>query len=173
MMALSNGNITLRALEPTDVELLYLWENDTNTWRVSNNHAPISKFILANYIKNSDRDIWESRELRLVIENSASKPVGTIDLFDFDPYHSRAGIGLLIYEPGERRQGIAKQAFELMCEYVKTEVGIAQLYVNIAQSNQASLQMFLKLDFEICATKKHWLRTPTGWETELMLQKLL
>ena len=26
---LSNGTVTLRALEPTDLEALYRWENDT------------------------------------------------------------------------------------------------------------------------------------------------
>ena len=33
---LHNDIITLRAMEPQDVDLLYEWENDTDLWTVSN-----------------------------------------------------------------------------------------------------------------------------------------
>lgn len=172
-MNLSNGNITLRALEPADVELLYHWENNSETWKVSNTFTPLSKFALANYIKSADRDIWETKELRLVIETSSGNPVGTIELFDFEPYHGRAGVGIIIYHEADRRQGIALMALELIGDYAKNVIGATQLYANIAQSNNASLQLFEKCGYEVCGIKKHWLRTPIGWENELMLQKFL
>lgn len=172
-MTLSNENINLRALEPDDVELLYHWENDTAVWRVSNTHAPLSKFMLANYIKSTNSDIWESKQLRLVIETVEGKPVGTVELFDFDPYHSRAGVGIMVYETSERGKGIATQTLELLIAYALNELGLTQLYANIAQSNQASIQLFTKLGFEITGTKKQWLRTPSGHEDELILQKFL
>ncbi len=172
-MALTNGNITLRALEPDDVELLYLWENDSNVWKVSNTHTPLSKYALASYIKSADRDIWESRELRLMIVNAIDKPVGTVELFDFDPYHSRVGIGILIFENEDRRKGIATDTFEIIADYAINELGLSQIYANIAQSNEASLSLFQKLGFEIIGIKKHWLRRSFGWEDEVMLQKIL
>ena len=171
-MALTNGNTTLRALEPDDVELLYRWENDKEVWKVSNTRTPISRYMLANYIKTADRDIWESHEMRLLIETAERKAVGTVELFDFDPYHSRAGIGIMVFENEDRRRGIATEAFEIIADYAINEIGLAQIYVNIAQSNEASLQLFQKLGFEIVGIKKHWLRKPKGWEDELMLQKI-
>ena len=39
---LSNDIITLRALEPTDLDTLYRWENDTTLWAVSDTVAPYS-----------------------------------------------------------------------------------------------------------------------------------
>lgn len=172
-MLLTNGIITLRALEPDDVELLYKWENDISVWKVSNTHAPLSKFVLANYIKSSHHDIWESKELRLLIENDKHRAVGTIELFDFEPFHSRAGLGIMVFESDERRKGIAKQSVEIISEYVLNELGLAQLYVNIAESNKASLALFNKLGFELVGVKKQWLRTGRGWENELLLQKFL
>lgn len=172
-MTLSNENINLRALEPDDVELLYHWENDISVWRVSNTHAPLSKYMLANYIKSTNSDIWESKQLRLVIETVGGKPVGTVELFDFDPYHSRAGVGIMVYEASERGKGIATQTLELLIAYALNELGLRQLYANIAQSNQVSIQLFTKLGFEITGTKKQWLRTPAGHEDELILQKFL
>ncbi|MBN2806865.1 MAG: GNAT family N-acetyltransferase [Prolixibacteraceae bacterium] len=172
-MALTNGNITLRALEPDDLELIYAWENDREVWRVSNTRTPLSKFALANYIKSSDRDIWESRELRLMIEDEAQQPLGTIELFDFDPYHARAGVGIMIHNASSRRRGYATQALELLIDYALNELGMVQLYANIAAGNEPSLQLFEKLGFVLSGRKKHWLKIPGGWEDEYLFQKFL
>lgn len=170
---LTSQQITLRALEPDDLELLYQWENNSEVWKVSNTHTPMSKFILANYIKSSDADIWEKKELRLIIENNQQKSVGTIEVFDFDPYHQRAGLGIIIFEKTNRREGIASEAINIIIEYLKNEIGIYQIYVNIATDNQPSIKLFEKLSFELIGIKKHWLKRPTGWIDELMYQKFL
>ena len=52
-MKLTGQHITLRALEPADVDLLYKWENDTSIWKVSNTLVPFSKHILEQYIRNT------------------------------------------------------------------------------------------------------------------------
>jgi len=175
MTTIENNEIRLRALEPDDVELLYKWENDIETWRVSNTHVPISKYMLASYIKSADRDFWESKEMRLIIETNTGVPVGTIELFDFDPYHSRAGLGIMIFEAEVRRSGLAFGAVQLIIQYACNELGIYQLYVNIAESNLPSIKLFKKLGFELTGTKKNWLRSPAnnGWENELLFQKVL
>ena len=96
---MENELIRLRALEPDDVQVLYKWENDTEVWKVSNTIVPFSKYMLLQFIANQQRDIFETRQLRLIIESKQSgKPVGAIDLFDLDPYNCRAGVGILIYD---------------------------------------------------------------------------
>lgn len=172
-MTISSKNICLRALEPNDVELLYKWENDPDAWRVSNTYAPISKFLLANYIKSNNSDIWEDKQLRLIIENSKQEAIGTVELFDFEPYHSRAGVGVIIFEHSERGKGRAIEALQLLIDYSRNTLGVSQLYANVAESNIASLKLFEKLGFEITGRKKQWLRLPNGWEDELIFQKLL
>ena len=67
---LGNDKVYLRAIEAEDVELLYKWENDEETWEVSHTLVPFSKYILALYIKNSDKDIYETKQLRLMIDSS-------------------------------------------------------------------------------------------------------
>ena len=81
--------IRLRALEPEDVGILYRWENDTEIWKVSNTTAPFSKYVLQRFIENQQRDIFETRQLRLIIESKeGGKPVGAIDLYDLDPFNA-------------------------------------------------------------------------------------
>lgn len=167
---LSNGLVYLRALEPGDIELLYSWENDTEIWDVSHTLVPYSKHILALYIKNGDRDIYESKQLRLMIDTIEGKTVGAIDLFDFDPHHSRAGIGLLIYNSEDRSKGYASSALGLLIDYCFKQLNINQLYANIGSGNAISLALFEKHGFTVCGVKKKWNRTVSGWEDELMLQ---
>ena len=167
------GHVTLRALEPDDIDLLYAWENNTHIWQVSNTRAPFSRHILAIYIKDSAGDIYESKQLRLIIGNETGKPVGSIDLFDIDPYHQRAGIGILIHNTEERRRGYASDALAAICQYCLNFIGLRQLYANIQESNVASIELFKKAGFQISGIKKQWLRTLSGWENELLMQKFL
>ena len=167
------GKVRLRALEPDDIDLLYRWENDAEIWEVSNTLEPFSKHILATYIKESKHDIYESKQLRLVIETLPGKAVGAVDLFDFDPFHFRAGIGILIHDKKDRKLGYASDALQLLCNFAANHLRLHQLYANITVDNLASIQLFKKNGFELTGTKKDWRRTINGWKTELFFQKIL
>lgn len=167
------GKIRFRALEPDDIDLLYEWENDAEIWEISNTFEPFSKYILAKYIRESQRDIYEAKEMRLIIETPDGIAVGAIDLFDFDPFHFRAGVGILIHNKKDRKLGYATDALQLLCDYAKDYLRLHQLYANITEDNLASIHLFNQNGFELCGTKKDWRRTKDGWKTELMFQKVL
>ena len=170
---LSYGKISLRPLEPDDIELLYQWENNIEIWNVSNTRTPYSKYILAEYLKESSKDIYETKQLRLIIQNKSNEPVGAVDLFDFDPYHMRAGIGILIHKFENRNQGYASDALVAMFGYALEILGLKQLFANISAKNEISIHLFKKAGFTQSCVKKNWLKTLDGWEDEIMLQKML
>ena len=167
------GNIRFRALEPEDINLLYDWENNEEIWEVSNTYEPFSKYILAQYIKESKRDIYETKQVRMIIETLKGKAVGAIDLFDFDPFHFRAGVGILIHDIKDRKLGYANDALQLLCSYASSHLRLHQLFANISVDNLVSIQLFKKNGFELTGTKKDWRRTMDGWKTELFFQKIL
>ncbi|MFV0378234.1 MAG: GNAT family N-acetyltransferase [Mangrovibacterium sp.] len=170
---LAYGKISLRPLEPEDLELLYQWENDSRVWPVSNTLSPFSRFVLRQYIEESHRDIYETKQLRLIIQTESGKAVGAIDLFDFEPYHQRAGIGILIYAETDRQQGYASDALKAMCRYGTEILGLHQLYANIGANNPVSVSLFEKCGFQLSGTKKDWLKTKNGRTDELFYQRLL
>ena len=139
---LTYGNITLRPLEPDDIELLYQWENNIEIWNVSNTRTPFSKYILAEYIKESAKDIYGAKQLRLIIQNENSIPVGALDLFDFDPYHMRAGIGILIHSTGNRNNGYGSDALNAIFGYAKEVLN--QLPMEFAVEAQKLLALTLE-----------------------------
>jgi len=167
------GKVRLRALEPEDIDLLYEWENDSEIWEVSNTLEPFSKYVLSKYIKESQRDIFASRQVRLIIETFDKKAVGSIDLFDFDPIHLRAGVGILIHNQDDRRLGYASEALRLIDSYAATYLRLHQLYANISEDNEPSIRLFTGNGFWLCGTKKDWRNTPEGWKSELLFQKIL
>lgn len=174
---LENNVIKLRAPEPSDLDLLYSWENNMEIWKVSNTITPFSKYVLRKYIETSHLDIWETKQLRLIIEAKTQSslmlvPVGLIDLFDFDPFHLRAGIGILIANKKYRQKGYATEALQLLTRYAFETLQLHQLYCNIAADNSISLQLFTNAGFNKVGVKKDWLKNVDGWVDELMLQAI-
>ncbi|MGZ3866150.1 MAG: GNAT family N-acetyltransferase [Bacteroidia bacterium] len=169
-MNLKGEHIYLRALEPSDLETLYKWENDTSIWRVSNTLAPFSKFVLEQYLVNAHEDIFTSRQIRLMICLKNNMPVGTIELFDFDPLHSRVGIGIMI-NSNEENKGYASEAMNVLIKYCFEILLVKQIYCNITASNEKSLHLFKKFGFSEVGLKKHWIKTgQNSFEDEWMLQ---
>ncbi len=166
-------NLLLRAPEPADIDTIFRWENDSRIWHLSNTLAPYSKFAIEQFVLNTDKDIFALRQLRLMIDlHSGSvelKTIGIIDLFDFDPYHKRAGIGILIDE-SSRRQGFALEALKLLIEYCFGTLNLHQVFCNIEQSNKESINLFTKSGFVSCGNKKDWLLRDGQWTDELMFQ---
>jgi diamine N-acetyltransferase len=170
---LSFGKISLRPLEPNDIELLYQWENNLEIWEVSNTKTPFSKHILAQYILESAKDIYETKQLRLVIQNEKLEAVGAVDLFDFEPYHLRAGVGILIHNKTDRNKGYASDALKVLSNYGFEILGLRQLYANITTDNLNSIKLFENSGFQQIGIKKDWIRTTAGWKDEMLLHKIL
>lgn len=169
---LTSDQLTLRALEPTDLDLLYTWENDSTMWHLSNTLVPFSHFLLEQYIMNSNLDIFTTKQLRLMIdknEDSKTKTIGTIDLFDFDPANKRAGIGILIASK-EQRKGYASQALKMLLKYCFQVLHLHQVYCTISIDNKPSLKLFKNLNFEVCGIKKDWILIKGKWMDEYTLQ---
>jgi diamine N-acetyltransferase len=163
--------VKLRALEPEDLELLYEWENNESYWAISNTISPFSKYTLKRYLENSHKSIYESGQLRLMIEHINNKEtIGTIDLFDFDPFHRRAGLGILVANEAYRRKGYASMALSGLIEYCFGTLQLHQLYCNILANNVESMELFKKLGFVQAGIKKEWVKTSEGYIDEYFFQ---
>jgi len=167
-MNLKSKNINLRALEPEDLDFLFTTENNSGFWEVSSTQTPFSKYILTQYIANSHQDIYEAKQLRLIIEHN-NRPIGMIDLFDFNPQHKRAGIGILILKEFQNK-GFASQALTLFIKYAFTNLQLHQLYANITTDNKTSIALFSKHDFSKIGVKKDWIITNNTFKDEVLFQ---
>lgn len=169
MANLIGKNISLRALEPEDIDFLFLTENNELFWEVSSTQVPFSKYLLKQYINNAHQDIYEAKQYRFIICNTENVPVGMIDLFDFNPQHNRVGIGILLL-PQYENKGYATETLELVIDYAFQYLNIHQLYANITSENKKSIALFEKLNFKLVGTKKDWIYTNKQYKDELLYQ---
>ncbi len=174
MMKLLKGErIKLRAIEPSDVDLILDWENDTDNWEVSGTLAPFSREIISKYVSNAHLDIYQAGQLRLMIDElSTGKTIGTIDIFDFEPFHQRAGLGILIANKDNRNNGYASETLKLVVDYCFNHLGLQQLYCNILSDNEISLKLFQKAGFTINGTQKKWIKSGSDFKDQYFLQLL-
>ena len=173
-MFIKSDHIYLRALEQSDLELIYSSENNSSVWKVSNTITPFSKDILELYLQSAHQDIYTNKQLRLLIcLCNTDETIGTIDLFEFDPMNYRVGVGVLIFEE-HRKNGYAFEAIELVKQYTKNTLIMNQLYCNISSDNKESISLFKKCGFEKIGTKKQWNRISINqFEDEVMYQLIL
>ncbi len=173
MSFMTGSKIYLRALEPDDVEILYRWENDQSIWHLSNMLTPLSRFTLEQYVIGSGQDLYSTRQVRMMIEltdpvNGVST-IGSVDLFEFEPAHQRAGVGILILEQF-RGQGYASEALELLIRYSFEVLQLHQLFSNISPENRESIRLFESKGFKLAGVKKDWNRIRNQWQDECLFQ---
>lgn len=169
MNTLKGKKIFLRALELEDINYLFSIENNEKYWSISDSQIPFSKYLLNRYLKNSDMDIYEAKQLRLVIADFQNITIGLIDLFDIDFKNNRAGVAIIINEK-MRSKGFAKEALELLIKYSKTHLSLHQLYCNILEDNTHSVNLFKSVEFKQVGLKKDWIKFDGKYKNELLLQ---
>ncbi|MEZ4856510.1 MAG: GNAT family N-acetyltransferase [Gelidibacter sp.] len=170
MITLKGKHIYLRALEPEDLDFIHAIENDESIWEISNTQTPYSKFLIQQYLEHSHKDIFEVKQLRLVISTFDEESLGMIDLFDFDFKNSRAGIGILVKETSNRQKGYGREALQLLINYSFLHLNLHQLYCNISEDNAASIKLFTNQGFEKIGLKKDWIYSNKTYKNEFLFQ---
>lgn len=156
MLTLKGEHIYLRALEPEDLDFIHTIENDETIWELSNTITPYSKFLIKEYLEHAHKDIYEAKQLRLLISDFNDSAIGLIDIFDFDIKNRRAGIGILIHNSTNRAKGYGKEALALLSNYCFSHLDLHQLYCNISETNRASIKLFENQGFTRIGLKKDW-----------------
>ncbi|QBA64391.1 GNAT family N-acetyltransferase [Muriicola soli] len=171
MVKLKGKKVLLRALEPEDLDFLYLLENDTDLWEISGTQYPYSRHVLKQYLDNAHRDIYEVKQLRLAICDLKGQRMGLIDLFDFNPKHERVGLGLVILDQEKRNKGFGAEAVDLVTGYAFSTLNVRQVFAHVLEDNMPSINLFEKLGFIKTGIKKDWIRWQGTYKDQYLYQK--
>ena len=167
-------HVILRAMEPYDIDDIYRWENDPAIWQHSISHAPFSRHLLTEYVMESaSNDIFATKQLRLMATcTHTDATVGCIDLFDFDAYHHRAGVGILV-DSKHRQKGYGQAMLHALHTFCAQHLQIHTLHCTIAADNSQSIHCFSQCGYTPVGTLPHWLWTPSGWNDALMMTTVI
>jgi diamine N-acetyltransferase len=145
---LSGLNIFLRELQPTDVDVMFNWENNANNWKVSGTVQSFTKAEIETFV-NTPQDLIQNEQIRYVIFlNNSQIPIGTVDLFEFDAAKKTVGIGVLIAEKAFRNKGFAQEGINLITNYCRNELKLVNVFCNIQKDNTTSIRLFEKCGFQ-------------------------
>ena len=169
---MNTPTITLRALEPEDLDALYAIENDTEIWDVGHTNVPYSRYALHDYIANASADIYADRQVRLVIENEEGVVVGLIDVMNFEPRHQRAEVGIIVKKP-YRHVGYAHAAVRQILQLAQNHWHLHQLYAIVDTRNTDTLNLFADLGFTSENALQSWLYDGQNYRNAYLMQKIL
>jgi len=172
MVTLNGKHIYLRALEPEDLDFIYTIENDESFWEISNTQTPYSRYLIKQYLEYAHKDIYEVKQLRLVICDFNDEQIGMIDFFEFDFKNKRAGIGILIKDSENREKGYGREALKLLVNYGFKHLNLHQVYCNISEGNEASIKLFKSQGFEEIGLKKDWNYSKGSFKSEYLFQRI-
>ncbi len=170
MLTLKGDKVYLRALEPEDLDFILEVENAESFWEISATRVPYSRFLIKKYLQNSHRDIYEVKQLRLMICQNDGVPIGLIDVFDLEPKDRRAALGILIVDEENRGKGYGAEVLSLISNYCFTHLGLHQLYANVTADNLTSIKLFEKCNFITVGTKKEWVLVNGKFKDEILYQ---
>tara|TARA_R100000935_G_C2785872_1_gene143727 strand:- start:34 stop:564 length:531 start_codon:yes stop_codon:yes gene_type:complete len=170
MLTLKGENVYLRALEPDDLDFILEVENSEDFWEISSTRVPYSRFLIKKYLQNSHRDIFDVKQLRLMICTVDKTPIGLIDIFDLEPKDRRAALGILIVNNDHRGKGYGTEVLNLISSYCFTHLCLHQLHANVTVDNLASIKLFEKCDFSAVGIKKDWVLVNGKFKDEILYQ---
>lgn len=163
--------IQIRALEPNDATTLYLWDNNPELWHVSETPGPISLNILQQMCSEGPQALIEHGQQRWMI-TANGEPIGTVELFDYQPKHQRAGVGILIGTAENRGRGYGLLAMEKLLQLGEEVFGIKNFWATVGINNVASIQLFQHSGFQQIGLWKKWYWQQNQWEDAAMFQKV-
>jgi diamine N-acetyltransferase len=173
MTLLRNNNVRLRPLEPEDLDLLYAWENDPALWASGSTVSPFSRYTLKEYIAQSHLNIYEMRQLRLMVELlSSGKGVGMVDIYDFDPHNRKAAVGILL-DSQSQGKGLATESLNLLADYAFSFLKLHQLYAYIPLTNEPSHALFKRCGFKTSGILTDWISIDQGFMDALLVQRII
>jgi len=169
MRFLEDDVLRLRAVEPSDADMMWNIETDSTQWRDSGMSAPYSRHNLREYAENYDADPIRAGQLRLVAElkePDRNTVVGLVDLYEISPFGRTAFIGIYICEP-YRGNGYAARALSLTETYAGMLLNLRIVAAKVSASNYTSIRMFVKSGYVLAGELHDWLLN--GSETRSLL----
>lgn len=166
--------VSLRALEPEDLDLFYDIENDPAVWDFTQAAQPYSRFAARQYIAQAPRDFFTSGEIRLVIvRKSDGAGVGFVDLVNYAPADGRAEVSIAIRR-GLRHHGLAAAALRAVEELACRRYHLRLLYAEVSEHhNDVCNALFRAAGYRAVARLPRWHALGDGFEDILVYQKFL
>lgn len=158
----------LRAPELSDVDALYLWENDPDRLMHGRVGLPYSRHSIWEYVKQYNDNALPSGHVRLMFDTDHLTPSGVVDIYDIDSSALHAYVSIYVATV-VRNQGLGLEALSQAKNFALNHLGLNQLAAFISCDNSVSISLFEKAGFKKIAFLPEWVRGRSGSLTAAFL----
>jgi RimJ/RimL family protein N-acetyltransferase len=138
-------NVTLRPLEPADIDTLYAWDMDPSLSYYAGWPNRLSRCAYTQRMEN--RLINPPDDLVTLGIQFEGRLVGYVQLAHIDHEERRAAIGIVIGEASLHGRGIGATAVRILCDYAFTVQGLERVYGESYAYNGRAHRMFERAGF--------------------------
>lgn len=161
----------LRAPEISDLNALYALENEPDLWYLGYSKEPWSKVVLQRYLVNQPGSLLRDGQLRLILDHDGEL-IGAFDLYDYDPFARKAGVGLVL-SPAHRGKGWSSLALKAFERYAFGTLGLNSLFAIVPSINIPSQSLFSSGSYKLVGELADWVMRDGKMEKALFYQKVL
>ncbi len=138
--------VTLRPLEPADLDTLYQWHLDLELEALSGWGPRLSKAAHAK--RWSERIMQPADDFIPMAVVAEDRLVGRVDLALIDRVQRRAALGIILGDPAARGRGIGGTAIRVMLDYAFTVEHLERVYAEVYAFNDRARRCFERVGFE-------------------------
>ncbi len=145
------GELTcLRAVEPSDINAILEYGNDYYFRRQLGPPLPWSRKNREMWLEERQSGSpWKSGVLELAItDKSTNEFLGLVHLEDIRRPHSRAELGISIYNPQKRSKGYGTDATRVMLWVGFNILGLHSIYLDLMEDNEHARKTYEKIGFK-------------------------
>lgn len=164
--------VSLRAPEPADLDLIFNLEEDPRLWEAGTSLAPVSRYMLQRYLEDYRADFTGEGQLRMVAVDADGNAIGLVDMFEYDKLNRRAGVGIAVL-PERRKQGYGTAMLVALCRYGRRRFLLHNLWAHTAVDNIGAIRTFEDSGFARVGVLKGWTLSPDGFKDAVLWQREL
>jgi len=79
-------------------------------------------------------------------------------------------LGIVVKNPSERNKGFGSESVKLLLGYAFQVLNVHQIFVNVAETNSASIKLFSNFGFQKIGVKKQWNKIGSVYVDETLYQ---
>jgi len=152
---IAHGSIYLRPGEREDIPLFVTWMNDDRTTRTLGLIAPISKASEEQWFDGMLAEQGKSSYFFVACLLADERPIGTLSLFDFQPIHGSACLGILVGDPADRRRGYGTDMLRALLGFGFRRLRLERVWLDVYDFNPGARRVYERVGFVLEGTLRH------------------
>ncbi|HUP27629.1 MAG TPA: GNAT family N-acetyltransferase [Chloroflexia bacterium] len=161
--------VRLRAVEPSDWETHFEWNQDADTWRgLDRIHFPASREYARQWAEGASRKGPDGHNFHLEIESLTGQLVGSIATFDTNERNGTFYYSIAV-APQHQRKGYASEAIKLLLRYFFEELRYNKATVRVYSFNRPSIRLHESVGFKQEGRLRQMIYTGGQYHDEIML----